>query len=308
MSNFKYYSKLNELYGNLLIINGYPLDDIQKRVVFSEDKYTIVIAGAGAGKSTTMIGKIKYLTRVKRVDPKEIIAISFTNESVNSLKESLEKNEVFNINVLTFHKLALSFIDKPNIISDNYLEFIIKEYLLSNYYSFKKNIVLNAFRLDNYNLIINNIDKYIKILTKIINLCHTNNYQISDFMKARKRILRKLFWKRTSLLSILYIIMDIYYIYEEEKEAVKALDFDDMIIKATKNIKNYALNYKYIIVDEYQDTSLIRVKLLQEIIRHSDARLLVVGDDYQSIYRFNGCDLNIFLNFKKYFFNPKTFK
>ena len=59
--------------------------------------------------------------------------------------------------------------------------------------------------------------------------------------------------------------------------------------------------YKYIIVDEYQDTSYIRYLLLKEIINKTNAKIICVGDDYQSIYRFNGCDLNMFLNFKKYF-------
>ena len=292
----------------LLTINGYPLDKEQRKVVLSEDKYVMVIAGAGAGKSTTMIGKIKYLISIKKIKPSDIVAISFTNESVNSLKESLLENKVCDVLVTTFHKLALSFIDKSNIISDNYLEYIIKEYLLSNKYNDKKAIILKAFNINSYSFVEDNVGVYVKQLTKIINNCHTNNYQIKDFLLALKKINHKPFWQRLSLLSMLYIIMDIYYLYIEEKESIGSYDFDDMIINATKNISNYSLSYKYIIVDEYQDTSLIRVRLLQEIIKNCNCKLVVVGDDYQSIYRFNGCDLNIFLNFKKYFKKPKVFK
>ena len=291
--------KLDPIY-----VNNYPLDDIQKNIVYSDYKYTIVIAGAGSGKSTTIVGKIKYLVNIKNINPKDIVAISFTNESTKSLENTLINNGVTDVTVTTFHKLALQFIKKEKIINEDYLSYIINEYLLSNYYTEKKYIIEKAFKTD----YIANITKYVKQLTRIVCLCHTNNYNLEDFDIARKRILKRIFFKRASLLSLLYIIMDIYYIYQEEKESYNAVDFDDMIIKATNNIKKYHLSYKYIIVDEYQDTSTIRVRFLQELIKCSNAKLMVVGDDYQSIYRFNGCDLNIFLNFKYYFPNAKVFK
>ena len=106
------YNKLNKKYGYLLDdINGFPLDKHQRKVVFSDKQNTIVIAGAGAGKSTTIIGKIKYLLNILNYKADEILCISFTNESVKSLKNSLERNNVFNINVMTFHKLALSILN-----------------------------------------------------------------------------------------------------------------------------------------------------------------------------------------------------
>ena len=306
--NQKFFKQQDQLYGYLLNINGYPLDKIQKEVVFSDDKYTMVIAAAGSGKTTTMIGKIKYLIKVKNINPQDILAISFTNESVNSLKLALEKNDIHNANVLTFHKLALSFINVKNVVDDNYLEYIIKEYIYSNYYTYKKNILCKAFKKSNYEQIVNDINQEARILLKAINRCHANDYKICDFIKAERRIIHKLFFKRLNLLSMLYIIMDIYYTYQEEKNSTNSFDFDDMIIEATDIVKHSKFNYKYIIVDEYQDTSLIRVNFLKEIIKKSNAKLLVVGDDYQSIYKFNGCDLNIFLGFNKYFPNPKIIK
>ncbi len=305
--NQSYYKQCDKKYGHLLIINGYPLDSYQKQVVFSKEKNTMVIAGAGSGKSTTMIGKIKYLIKVDKIKPEEIVAISFTNESVNSLKESLEKNEIFDVNVTTFHKLALSFLEKQNIVSEGYLEYITKEYLYMNNYTNKSIIILKAFNLINYDSITNNVDYYSKSIIKIINNCHTKNYQAKDFLTARKKINRH-FYHKKQLLCFLYIIMDIYYLFEEEKRAIGAIDFDDMIINATIKVKDGNINYKHIIVDEYQDTSLIRVNLLKEIQKKCNCSITVVGDDYQSIYKFNGCDLNIFLNFKKYFSNPKVFK
>ena len=88
------------------------------------------------------------------------------------------------------------------------------------------------------------------------------------------------------------------------------MDFDDMIIKATKYIKDNGYNesIKYIIIDEYQDTSLIRFNLIKEILNNTNANLMVVGDDFQSIYHFTGCEIDLFLKFKKYFKNAKIRK
>ena len=81
-----------------------------------------------------------------------------------------------------------------------------------------------------------------------------------------------------------------------------------MIIKAAQEIKNVDMKYKYIIVDEYQDTSYIRYMLLKNIVDKTKAKLVCIGDDYQSIYRFNGCDINMFINFKRYFGYTKVLK
>jgi len=83
-----------------------------------------------------------------------------------------------------------------------------------------------------------------------------------------------------------------------------------MIIDATKLIQEKGIlqRYKYIIIDEYQDTSYIRFELIKAIIEKTGAKLMAVGDDFQSIYRFTGCDVSLFLNFQKYFPNSKIMK
>jgi DNA helicase-4 len=88
------------------------------------------------------------------------------------------------------------------------------------------------------------------------------------------------------------------------------IDFDDMINKCSEIINDNCIlpNWKYIIIDEYQDTSITKLNLIKKIINKTNANFLAVGDDFQSIYRFTGCDLNLFLNFNKYFECSKTFK
>ena len=97
--------------------------------------------------------------------------------------------------------------------------------------------------------------------------------------------------------------------YQDSLDKEKSLDFNDMINKSISVLKENKIikKYKYIIVDEYQDTSLTKFNLLNEIINITGAYFLAVGDDFQSIYRFTGCNLHIFLNFTKYFKYSKIF-
>ena len=98
------------------------------------------------------------------------------------------------------------------------------------------------------------------------------------------------------------ICKDIYCYYINYLKLEDKIDFDDMILKSMRQIKSMdGFKYKYIIVDEFQDISYSRMKFLQELINHGNSKLFAVGDDWQAIYRFSGCDLNIFLNFKDYF-------
>lgn len=95
-----------------------------------------------------------------------------------------------------------------------------------------------------------------------------------------------------------------------ELESQKIIDFDDMINKATAVVakKGFFKKCRYIIIDEYQDTSYTRFNLINNIIKKTESSLLAVGDDFQSIYRFTGCDLNIFTNFNDYFPNSSILK
>jgi len=83
-----------------------------------------------------------------------------------------------------------------------------------------------------------------------------------------------------------------------------------MLIKETKIVKKTGIKrkYRYVIIDEYQDTSYIRFKLIKKILKYTSSSLLVVGDDFQSIYRFTGCNLSLFIDFKQYFENSKIMK
>lgn len=264
------------------------------------------MAGAGAGKTLTIMGKIKYLVNVEGIKEKEILCISFTNETVKSLYEKLLK-QGYDIEVKTFHKLGLKLLDNSNvsIINDNYLDFIIDEYFKSfirfNRKRVKalKNVLYSGMNISS----ILKTDEYIKLkktIATFIKLAKGNNYSIKDiFFMYKKAYFREK--------DIIHNILDIYMIYENELKSLGKIDFDDMIIKAIDKVKDANLPYKYIIIDEFQDTSQVRYDLIREIIKYTNSKVFVVGDDWQSIYRFSGCNLNLFINFNKYFSNTKYY-
>ena len=259
-----------------------------------------MVAGAGSGKTLTILGKIKYLIEKKKYKEDEILCISFTNETVTSLRNKL-LNMNYDIEVLTFHKLGLKLLYNDNyfIINDNYLDYIIDEYINSYVINNKKynRLFRNLYYTDkNINKI--NYNDLKRLISTFIKLSKSNNYSVNDIFKIYKRS----FFNEKYIIKI---ILDIYIIYERELESVKKIDFDDMIIKAIDKVKDSNLKYKYIIIDEFQDTSQVRFDLIKEIIKYTNSSLFVVGDDWQSIYRFSGCNLELFINFDKYVDNPK---
>ena len=253
---------------------------------------TLVIAGAGSGKTYTIINKINYLIEKNYYKEEEILVISFTNESVNDIKRKINYS---NIDVKTFHKLGLDLLQNENtkIAPSNYLNYIIEEYLNSYgkyHYITNKKIKRILRETNTFNLQ--------KLISTFINL-YKSNYEDTYY-------LFQLYQKNHFITKdYLKIILDIYTIYQNELKSSGMLDFNDMISLATQNIKKNTIKtkYKFIIIDEFQDTSLIRFNLIQEILKQNNAKLFAVGDDYQSIYRFNGCNLDIFLNLHNYINN-----
>ncbi len=298
-------------------INGYQLDDKQREVVTSNDKYLLVSAGAGSGKTLTIIGKIRYLIEIKKLKEDEIICISFTNEATNNLKSKLKENYGYNVPCYTFHKLGLEILKNDNykITEQDLLKYTISEYFkgLININSKNKKRILTYLKIrhnnKNYEKKYKNIQEYdlnrIKILIeKFINLIKSNDYNetnIISFIKQEQKKQSK---------ALLIVILYIYKTYQQELRSKKEIDFSDMISLATKKVneKGYPKKIKYIIIDEFQDTSLVRFNLIKAMLKKTNANLLVVGDDFQSIYRFTGCDLSLFVNFTDIFPNSKILK
>lgn len=268
------------------------LHDYYQNLVIKSSGSLLVIAGPGAGKTTTIIGKINYLLS-SGINKNEILLLSFTNTSVIDLKNKINA-DVF---VTTFHKLAIDILKFNNITfnvtNNNLLDYIIDEFFYSLSYKEKKRLLrylnIRRFSVNSHEFI------YIKNLIKtFITLFKTNNYNKNNLINIVTN------YKDKYLIKIILVIFDNY---EKEKQSTNTFDYDDLIIKATDILittKNYK-KFKYIIVDEFQDTSFIRLNLIKKIYELNSAKIIAVGDDFQSIYHFSGCSPEIFLNFKKHF-------
>ena len=155
----------------------------------------------------------------------------------------------------------------------------------------------------------NKIEKIIELISTFIRLFKCNNYSFNNFYTYLKNTKYHIFTSKKRK-AFLLITLNIYLKYRQFLIDNNELDFDDLIIKAKEIIIKRKINlpYKYIIIDEYQDSSLIRFQLIEAILNKTNAKLMVVGDDFQSIYRFSGCNLDLFVNFKIYFNDAKILK
>ena len=199
--------KNNEQYINNIIktnknlfnnINGISLDINQRKIIASEEDSALLIAGAGSGKTLTIVGRIIYLIR-KGINPKDILVISFTNEASISLKNKLSKNKI-NINVMTFHKLGRNILKKNNypvlLVDKNDLEKIIDKHI-RNYKKLSDILPPMKFITIGYEdmsilkheilLESNETANLKKLIHTFINLFKGNNYNLKKFDEFLKQ-------------------------------------------------------------------------------------------------------------------------
>lgn len=155
---------------------------------------------------------------------------------------------------------------------------------------------------------VNKFVNFMNLITGFIQLFKGNDYDIdkfNEFKKENETNDDKFDKKRTRL--FLNIVEEFYIAYEKQLKENTKIDFNDMINNATREVEkgNLNRNYRYILVDEYQDTSYTRYNLVKSIQDKTGAKVCVVGDDWQSIYRFTGCDVALFSKFENYFKNPE---
>lgn len=304
-------------------IGNYILDQQQEKVILDESKYLLVTAGAGSGKTLTILGKIYDLINNKNYNPKDILCISFTNAAATNLKEKIKKELNLEVTVYTFHKLGLELLKQSNyqydIADSNLLEMITEQFFqeeIEKSEFIKKRLCHYFYQSTrNYPKIKEEkkteLKKLEKLIITLIKLIKCNNYQLSDFTIFLRKIKQTInFFTYQREKTILIITINIYLKYEKYLKENQEIDFDDMLLKATEIVRNnnLSLSWKYIIIDEYQDTSYIRFLLIKEIINKVNSNLMVVGDDFQSIYKFTGCDLSLFTNFTNYFPNATILK
>ncbi len=261
------------------------LDEEQKEVV-KKDGDLLVIAGAGSGKTTTMVAKVKYLVEIKKVNPKEILLISYTNKATEELKTRIQKDFGLPISILTFHKLGLKILNQKNkrIIKSDSKDIIQK--IILDMWKQKKWKWKICFWARKY--------KQKKDLSKLIELAITfiKNYKMKGKPNLESLHLSS-FW--------IAFFKNVISEYEQKMRQEKWIDFEDMILEASGQVKTISFPYHYVIVDEYQDISQDRFLLLCNLKEKFRFHLIVVGDDWQSIFGFSGSEIELFTKFQTYF-------
>ena len=234
-------------------ICGHILDNNQQQIVKDNSNHLLVIAGAGSGKTLTIIGKVKHLVERQKIKPSEILCISFTNAACRSLQDKISKELSYDVPVYTFHKLSLQILKERNLhydITDPLLlENIVHEFFV-NYILESPILMKNVLRYFKIQKIYNIKEQYIsfcyknahcvnnleKLLITFLKLFKCNNYKIenfADFMKRKYKIFK--FNKRHEQI-VLLLALNIYLIYDNYLQNNNEIDFDDMIIKATNNV------------------------------------------------------------------------
>lgn len=466
------------------------LDEEQRKVVLSDEDYTLVIAGAGAGKTTTVAAKVKYLVEKKHIEPKQILVISFTNKAVGELQSKINKALNIKCPVTTFHKTGYAILrrqeeERKMIVDSGFMFNVINRFLQENilenpelveklilffgsYFdapyegddlkdffnyiakgdfstlrgnmeeyteevinkrtgkritivremlrSMQEVMIANFLYLNNidyvyeqpypYNILQSHkpytpdftitqgdkvayiehfgitedgrnrryteeeLEKYKKAINDKVRLHrkhktdliytfsafkdgrglleHLNEQLIAHGFILRERTAQEVFEKIVKTEENRYIsnivklictfiqnfktngytvdefykfkhgtdnvrtklFMDIceqcYHEYSKRLKQKNAIDFEDMIndsarIIREQEIKGKKLDFKYIIVDEYQDISRQRFNLTEELSKLCKAKIIAVGDDWQSIYAYAGSDITLFTNFKQTF-------
>ena len=271
------------------------LNDKQKEAVIETEGPCLVIAGAGSGKTKVLTHKIAYLIEEKNIKPWNILAITFTNKAANEMKERITNliGEVANdMWIGTFHsicvKILRKFIDRVGYNSD----FVIFDT------SDQKTLIKQCIRSLNLD------DKI-----------YTDRGVIAEISNSKNEMLTPMQYKlRTNNEIRKEKIAEIYEIYQRRLKENNALDFDDIINLTiqilTENqdvLEYYSEKFKYVLVDEYQDTNKAQFTLIT-LLSGRHGNITVVGDNDQGIYSFRGADITNILNFEKDFPGTKIIK
>lgn len=271
------------------------LNDKQKEAVLATEGPCLIIAGAGSGKTKVLTHKIAYLIKEKNILPWNILAITFTNKAANEMKtrtETLLENTTNDIWIGTFHSICVrilrKFIDRIGYDTS----FIIFDT------SDQKSLVKDCLKTLNID------DKLFTDRSVMYEISNAKNEMLEpgDYINRTYGDFRK------------ETIGKVYELYQKRLKENNALDFDDIINLTIKILMQepdvleyYSNKFKYILVDEYQDTNKAQFTLIT-LLAATHGNITVVGDNDQGIYSFRGADISNILNFEKDFLGTKIIK
>ena len=278
---------------NLEYLNN--LNEKQREAVLHLKGPLLIVAGAGSGKTRVLTSRIARIIKDKKAFPNQIIAVTFTNKAAKEMQIRVSyilKKEATGLSWLgTFHSICAKLLRKHASAVGLNTNFTIIDQ--DDQVRLIKNICKSE------NIEIKKISP--KYILSIIDNWKNKGWYPDDVILKKKDILEKGFLK-------------IYKIYQLKLINLNACDFSDLILHCVKIfdknsdiVKLYSKNFKYILVDEYQDTNLIQSKWLNHLTTHNK-NICCVGDDDQSIYSWRGAEIKNFLEFDKIYNNTKIIR
>lgn len=264
------------------------LNEQQREAVYCTDGPLLILAGAGSGKTRVLTHRIAYLIEEKGVNPWNILAITFTNKAAAEMRERVDNLVGFgseSIWVSTFHSTCVR---------------ILRRHI--DRLGYDTNFTI--YDTDDQKTLMKDVCKLVQIDTKVYkerNLLAAISAAKNEMISAQEYVLNAQgdFGKEK--------IARVYEEYEKQMHANNALDFDDLLVKTVQLfqtqpdvLENYQERFRYIMVDEYQDTNTVQFQLVS-LLAGKYRNLCVVGDDDQSIYKFRGANIQNILNFEQEF-------
>lgn len=275
-------------------VENHPLDREQRKSIYDPARFNLVVAGAGSGKTTTILGKILYLLQSGFASPPEILVLSFTHDSATELRERflreyyqafaeqilLRKSPSPNITIETFHSLALK------LLRSLWPDFSVTTNEIDNEQPVSEitdNVISGSDELTIQTSII-------REFLDLHELAPETVAQIASKFSSEEY--RKLF----------FTVFEQYQRELSELLEKHQTTFSGLIKLAIRYLRSGQIKtrFRYIIVDEYQDLSALRQEFLHLLVESSQANLFAVGDDWQAIYGFSGSRVDFALNFRQF--------
>ncbi len=280
MLNSEYYNNLNEN---------------QKEAVFHLNGPLLIVAGAGSGKTRVLTSRIAHIIRKNKAFPNQILAVTFTNKAAKEMQirvSKLLKKEATGLPWLgTFHSISAKLLRKHAAAVGLKSNFSIMDQ------EDQIKLIKNICKAENVD--IKKISP--RYILAIIDKWKNKGFYPNDVTLKRKDPLEKNF-------------LNIYKIYQQKLIDLNAADFSDLILHTVKIFEKYkdisemySKKFKYILVDEYQDTNFIQSEWLKHLAKHNQ-NICCVGDDDQSIYSWRGAEIKNFLEFDKIYENTKIIR
>ncbi len=271
------------------------LNDAQKEAVLHLDGPLLIVAGAGSGKTKVLTSRIANIIKEKKAFPNQILAVTFTNKAAKEMQNRVSKilgSTAVGLSWLgTFHSICAKLLRKHASAANLNSNFTIVDT------DDQMRLIKNICKAEN-------ID--IKQLSPRFILAIIDRWKNKGFYPNEVVINKKDLYEK--------MILPLYKIYQQKLTDLNSCDFGDLILHAVKILEFnsdireiYSKNFKYILVDEYQDTNFIQSKWLN-LLSKTNKNICCVGDDDQSIYSWRGAEIKNFLEFDQVYKNTKVIR